>query len=149
MRAVDAIEDRDLSSSFTEVYFHARNGGHYRLVYKQKGVVLDVRLKRLRDEFCWIIEEAPEKKVQGQTQVQKSAVTAEAVKKIFSGRGTGWRGLASCIKANLHEGLEDALLRVDEAVRSEVAGEASGSLQKSVANGGAFAKVKTEVITLE
>lgn len=129
VRALDIIEDKDLSAdtkqqSSTGLNFHARSCDWYRIEYKQKGVTLDVKLKRIRDELVWFIDEAPLPPIksqgqQQQEQPQKSPALVDAMEKVLGSRGKGWRGLHSCIKANADGGVEDALLRLDEVIRSE------------------------------
>ncbi|KAF2096308.1 MED14-domain-containing protein, partial [Rhizodiscina lignyota] len=128
VRVLDTIEARELRTEpgkQTGVAFHARNPEWYRVAYRSKALTLDIRTRRVRDQFVWMIEEPhlPPIRAQGQqgqdqqaSRPQKSPALADALQRLWLMRGVGWRGLRTCIMADIRGGIEDALLKLDDVV---------------------------------
>lgn len=124
LRGLGLIEDRELRTNvekdrqaLTGLTVHARKLDWYRLNYHNKHLILDIRLKRTRDKVVWMIEE-PRPSRQTPQALQISDNLARALKGAWAERGTGWRGLMSCIEAS-YSGVEEAILKVDQIIRNE------------------------------
>lgn len=136
LRAFDAIEARESAGSpslpAAGVTIHCRTLDTYRIQYRQRGLTLAVHIRRFRDVLSWVIEELPSGRTnqhqQQQQRVEKSAELNDALRKAWRQRGDGWRGLSSCIKADIYTGgVLDALLTLDGIIRNEkVEGDVTG-----------------------
>ena len=82
-----------------------------------RALALDVRLCRRRGEVWWLV-----RRVGGPSDADAADDddVGRALRKVWDGRGPGWRGLGTGAAARPREGIEPCLAAVDEAIRALV-----------------------------
>ncbi|KAF2429666.1 MED14-domain-containing protein [Tothia fuscella] len=107
-------------------HIHPRGVDSFRLSYMHMLCHFDIRYKRNRDEFEWIISDVTPEQHKAQRGQVNPSLNAK-LKEWFVKLGKGWTGMNSCIAGGVM-GIEEAVVGLHDVVSSCVGGGGGGGV---------------------
>jgi len=139
LRAFATLESAERKPG-SEVQILPRSATWYRVRYENPALIYEVRLRQRNDQAFWysvsIASDSPS------ANGNRTDMTTRTWANLCRDKGPGWQGMTGGITAEL-EGVEELILRVDEALR-EISTENPGSAEQ---NSGA--QDNAEVVVLD
>jgi len=119
LSAIQTIEAAELQD-ITLPIINTRSVDCFCIDYRSLSInlVLELRLRRHRDQLEWHIDDYTRKRareLKQQTVAGREPAFTEALEKLFMSNGKGWSGLRTLVVASI-DGAEEAILKMNETI---------------------------------